>query len=207
MIGWRGSVIGSEGAGARSASERRSAITENRIPRMGGGARACTPEVVLDSALRRTLRVNTRPVTFVLSRMQVYRTSRTVVLHFDPVQCSRVAAQLAGPGRNLGPPCMPGSVCRIPRRILDLAVCIPSEQISHRTPLSHLKGSELFEILPCENASIIRQLRKCGIDLRKFFRDAVIALRFFFLRCGLEAPLRANSYRADSSSAKALARS
>jgi hypothetical protein len=74
-----------------------------------------------------------------------------------------VRHQLAGPGRNLGPPCIPGSVCRKVRPLLDLAVCIPSEQ-SHRTPLSHLKGSELFETLPCESGATIGQRQVGRID-------------------------------------------
>jgi hypothetical protein len=64
--------------------------------------------------------------------------------------------QLAGPRRRLGPPDAAGSVCSPVRPGLDLAVCIPSEP-SHRTPFWPLKGSELFESLPCQNAAIIKR--------------------------------------------------
>jgi hypothetical protein len=74
--------------------------------------------------------------------------------------------QLAGPGRNLGPPCIPGSVCRKVRPLLDLAVCIPSEQ-SHRALLSHLKASELFETLPCESGAMICEGQVGRIDFAR----------------------------------------
>jgi hypothetical protein len=65
--------------------------------------------------------------------------------------------------RSLGPPRSAGSVCRMVRPILDLAVCIPDEP-SHRTPPSHLKASELFETLPCESEVSIAQVWRCRTD-------------------------------------------
>src|ERR1700741_4240741 len=85
------------------------------------------------------------------------------------MQSSRVATQLAGLGRGLGPPDIAGSVCRRVRPLLDLAVCIPSEQISHRTLLSHLKGSELFEILPYESEGIVGPFHRPGIETPPLF--------------------------------------
>jgi len=52
---------------------------------------------------------------------------------------------------------------RVLRRTLGLSVCIPGEQSDapfvaspHRSRRSHLKGSELFETLPCESKASIR---------------------------------------------------
>src|SRR5690606_21134054 len=100
--------------------------------RQGGGARETRQGSAFAILLHPCGRTGparfTRPVAFVLSRMQVYRTSRSDILPYsDPVQSSRVATQLAGPNRTLGPPCIPGSVCRRVRPLLDLAVCIPNE--------------------------------------------------------------------------------
>ena len=62
------------------------------------------------------------------------------------------------PAGRLGPPRMTGSMCRTIRPVLDLAVCIPSEQIfrvifrlrfahsPHQPFVAHSKVSELFEI-------------------------------------------------------------
>lgn len=86
----------------------------------------------------------TRPVAFVLSRMQVYRTSRSDNLPYsDPVQSSHVATQLAGPDRTLGPPCIPGAVCRRVRPLLDSAVCIPNGQnhTERRSDLQKFRSS------------------------------------------------------------------
>ena len=129
---------------------RRDALAHTRA---GGGARAPRWVVPLSarhiSMARRAFHAPRDVRSFPDAGLQDFEEA-TRFPYFDPVQSLRVATQLAGPDRTLGPPCIPGSVCRIVRPILDLAVCIPSEH-SHRTPLSHFKGSELFETLPCES--------------------------------------------------------
>jgi hypothetical protein len=71
---------------------------------------------------------------------------------------------------------------RVLRRTLDLAVCIPCEQIfrsrrlafasstrsPHRPRLSHLKGSELFEILPYESGASISALQLDRIEFLRY---------------------------------------
>lgn len=136
--------------------------------RQGGGARETRQGSAFAILLHPCGRTGparfTRPVAFVLSRMQVYRTSRSDILPYsDPVQSSRVATQLAGPNRTLGPPCIPGSVCRRVRPLLDLAVCIPNEQFTPNAALT-FRSFGALRSLPCQSGAILRAASSCWTD-------------------------------------------
>jgi len=83
-----------------------------------------------------------------------------------PIQCSpRLVSlrQLAGPDRTLGPPCIPGSVCRRVRPLLDLAVCIPNEQITPNAALT-FRSFGALRSLPCQSGAILRAASNCWTD-------------------------------------------
>lgn len=153
---------------ANAASATRSPKAKLQFSPSGGGARETRQGSAFAILLHPCGRTGparfTRPVAFVLSRMQVYRTSRSDILPYsDPVQSSRVATQLAGPNRTLGPPCIPGSVCRRVRPLLDLAVCIPNEQFTPNAALT-FRSFGALRSLPCQSGAILRAASNCWTD-------------------------------------------
>ena len=79
------------------------------------------------------------------------------------------------PAGRLGPPRMTGSMCRTIRPVLDLAVCIPSEQIfrspslklrrpPHQPFAAHSKVSDVFEISQMRTTSVSRGFEGVGYD-------------------------------------------
>ena len=132
--------------------------------------------------------------TFSLQRRSRNRPARAPVR----VQSSRVATQLAGPRRSLGPPRIAGSMCRAsggpgPRGLHPQRADFQNDtwafafsRSPHQPFAAHSKVSELFEISRVQGPGSIAQLRRCRIDFRVSLASQRVTRNF----CWIEQRLR-----------------
>jgi hypothetical protein len=125
-------------------------------------------------------RVERAPSSAVFSRLRITGLSQDLrPCRSGPVQSLRVAAQLAGPARGLGPPRSAGSrVQSFSEKPWTSRFASPASRFfshpsprlrvtPHRPRPSHLKGSELFEILPYESEGSVTAAQVGRIDRRR----------------------------------------